>query len=481
MTTTDKSRADALTETPKEAMDRLHREFSAMSPFEQRMWLMRHTPSPISQPAAAPIDVEAHFIAEHGHRLAQLFGVDAFDIADRDAQIMEILRRDTEPPVKQPEPCAHDYVRRDRVCIECGEKTAAAPIPQLCGSCGNYVAIEADHEEWCSYLGWKKRALEAEALNRKFMKSVNGPMHMGEPVIPAPSPADERATKEPDAMTKAVKQLADWLLTEPNEGNPLCFAGAPEPFVLGLSRVKMRSVAGDEWTLIAGLQEGWLTAEQRAANFWRIAKLEREEVAREESVTQYKETRARAAASPAAEAVSIPMATPALYFYGDHEHGFECPDDAAIVSGQKLGDRFTLTAAWYADVLFEVTKVPDEESDDYEVQQVAAPQPPAQAAEPVAQWQYRIRTPGYDGDWHNCNPETAKRLQEHPYAEDHDVRALYAAPQPAQADAREGLTDEQREAIEYAARWLEENVSNRYAYTATKQLRALLNGANHAE
>lgn len=93
---------------------------------------------------------------------------------------------------------------------------------------------------------------------------------------------DERAAKKPDAMTKSVKQLADWLLTEPNDGNPLCFAGPPEPFVLGLSRVKMRSVAGTEWTLIAGLQEGWLTAEQRAANFWRIAKLEREEVAREE-------------------------------------------------------------------------------------------------------------------------------------------------------------------------------------------------------
>lgn len=89
-----------------------------------------------------------------------------------------------------------------------------------------------------------------------------------------------------DATTKAVKQLADWLLTEPNDGNPLCFAGAPEPTVLGLSRVKMRSVSGDEWTLIAGLHEGWLTAEERAANFFRIAKLEREEVEREEGAAQ---------------------------------------------------------------------------------------------------------------------------------------------------------------------------------------------------
>ncbi|PRH11003.1 hypothetical protein C6T61_07495 [Burkholderia multivorans] len=92
----------------------------------------------------------------------------------------------------------------------------------------------------------------------------------------------------------------------------------------------------------------------------------------------------------------------------------------------------------------------------------AAPQPPAQAAEPVAQWQYRIRTPGYDGDWHNCNPETAKRLQEHPYAEDHDVRALYAAPQSAQADApvrtealRKGLF-EARDAMRVMSNWVKE-------------------------
>ncbi|WP_175994835.1 hypothetical protein [Burkholderia vietnamiensis] len=134
---------------------------------------------------------------------------------------------------------------------------------------------------------------------------------------PAPSPADERAAKKPDAMTKAVKQLADWLLTDPNEGNPLCFAGPPEPFVLGLSRVKMRSIAGDEWTLIAGLQEGWLTAEQRASNFWRIAKLEREEVAREEAVAQYKEIRARAASASATGAEGVLIERLKLLLSGD--------------------------------------------------------------------------------------------------------------------------------------------------------------------
>ncbi|VBP34724.1 Uncharacterised protein [Burkholderia pseudomallei] len=54
--TTDNSRADALTETLKEEMDRLHREFSAMSPLKQRMWRMQHAAaSAVEQPAAAPI------------------------------------------------------------------------------------------------------------------------------------------------------------------------------------------------------------------------------------------------------------------------------------------------------------------------------------------------------------------------------------------------------------------------------------------
>lgn len=34
---------------------------------------------------------------------------------------------------------------------------------------------------------WKKRALEAEDLNRKFVAEINGPTHMGEPVQNEPS------------------------------------------------------------------------------------------------------------------------------------------------------------------------------------------------------------------------------------------------------------------------------------------------------
>lgn len=170
-----------------------------------RMWNRRVAASPVEQPTAAPIDVEAHFIAEHGHRLAQLFRIDAFDIADRDAQIVEALRSDTARPVEQPkalpigavraygvfrtrfdendrkeffyhanwhndylaqegerivegwfvpapspadeqsaspDPCAHDYVRKDLVCTECGEKVTSANETDAEGAAG------LAHELW---------------------------------------------------------------------------------------------------------------------------------------------------------------------------------------------------------------------------------------------------------------------------------------------------------------------------------------------
>lgn len=40
---------------------------------------------------------------------------------------------------------------------------------------------------------WKKRALEAEDLNRKFVAEINGPTYMGEPAQPAPSVPDTYA------------------------------------------------------------------------------------------------------------------------------------------------------------------------------------------------------------------------------------------------------------------------------------------------
>nr|WP_254223985.1 hypothetical protein [Burkholderia multivorans] len=76
---------------------------------------------------------------------------------------------------------------------------------------------------------------------------------------------------------------------------------------------------------------------------------------------------------------------------------------------------------------------------------VTASPPPAQAVEPVAI--YQILTE--EGAWLDTTPEYYDRVKSDPAL----ARVVYAAPQPpAQADARVGLTDEQRSTLESLAR-----------------------------
>ena len=57
---------------------------------------------------------------------------------------------------------------------------------------------------------WKKRALEAEDLNRKFIAEINGPTYMGEPVQLAPSvPREAIAKILTEVMNIAVSNGAD--------------------------------------------------------------------------------------------------------------------------------------------------------------------------------------------------------------------------------------------------------------------------------
>lgn len=59
---------------------------------------------------------------------------------------------------------------------------------------------------------WKKRALVAEELNRKFIAEVNGPMHLGEPAQQE-QPAQEPVAwdgKLPDTLTKALASVYDY-------------------------------------------------------------------------------------------------------------------------------------------------------------------------------------------------------------------------------------------------------------------------------
>jgi hypothetical protein len=69
-----------------------------------------------------------------------------------------------------------------RCCPECGSEEATIPGAHPAPSFAD--AYQGAMEEVAI---WKRRALEAEYLNRKFIAEINGPMHMGEPAQPAPS------------------------------------------------------------------------------------------------------------------------------------------------------------------------------------------------------------------------------------------------------------------------------------------------------
>ncbi|EPS1221645.1 hypothetical protein ACVBR5_000871 [Burkholderia cenocepacia] len=101
--------------------------------------------------------------------------------------------------------------------------------------------------------------------------------------------------------------------------------------------------------------------------------------------------------------------------------------------------------AWRAAMQKLCTKwctTPDDAADHLR-ERLKSRAPRTDVAGGVTQWQYRIVTPGYEGDWHNCKPETAARLKEQPYAEDHQVRALREITQPPSADAAAAPADAQ--------------------------------------
>ncbi|WP_186140104.1 hypothetical protein [Burkholderia gladioli] len=63
------------------------------------------------------------------------------------------------------EPCAHDYVRSDRVCTECGEKTATADERAAFETCGPEACTTADRCKAEQQCGWRTigRASQAAA------------------------------------------------------------------------------------------------------------------------------------------------------------------------------------------------------------------------------------------------------------------------------------------------------------------------------
>ena len=78
-------------------------------------------------------------------------------------------------------------------------------------------------------------------------------------------------------LGRDAQQICDWLLTDPQTGENLRFAGPLEPDFLRFSHVKMQSESGAVWTLSARLEEGYLTASERMENIKRVASEEKAE------------------------------------------------------------------------------------------------------------------------------------------------------------------------------------------------------------
>jgi hypothetical protein len=72
---------------------------------------------------------------------------------------------------------------------------------------------------------WKWRALEAEELNRKFIAETNGPISMGEPLLPA-----HPAPRKPMTREDMRKMLAEHFDHEELTGADFSLIRAVERF-----------------------------------------------------------------------------------------------------------------------------------------------------------------------------------------------------------------------------------------------------------
>lgn len=80
------------------------------------------------------------------------------------------------------------------------------------------------------------------------------------------------------------------------------------------------------------------------------------------------------------EAVTLEVPHQECYSDPNGDSWLDSPDDAEFVHGRKVGDTYTLRVSHYSIYrTYRVTKAPDDDSDDYEVEPL--PPPPAAPSE----------------------------------------------------------------------------------------------------
>jgi len=97
-------------------------------------------------------------------------------------------------------------------------------------------------------------------------RTLRAQMAESSPLVQAHRSEDGNYSAPAAQADRNAAQLCDWLLTDPQSGERLRFAGPLENDFMRLSRVRMESESGSIWTLTAKLEEGYLTASQRMAN-----------------------------------------------------------------------------------------------------------------------------------------------------------------------------------------------------------------------
>ncbi|KVC49872.1 hypothetical protein WS58_06280 [Burkholderia pseudomultivorans] len=326
-----------------------------------------------------------------------------------------------------PEPCAHDYVRRDRVCIECGEKTAAAPIDEA-----DEPTIESRKRWIMERIPTVARLYYTGIGARRYRRAStqDGP---GEPLVhrshaareihdllmeltearPAPSPADERAafrdalalvgrgegesSAELATIWSAGIQFAEARAASANDTGAEGAIELPhwfEMFLTNVCEIPDRNSPGDEPDAIVATLDELRNCAMNAI---------------EQCVSYSAPMSAMAAAAPADERAAF-------------EAKFPVPQGV-----EWAGDRYTVRADY--DRSYRCDRFVGQ----WKAWQARAAASPA--AE-VAQWQSRLKdrsSPVVDR-WVNISPDGAKTLMEK-YAGVYEVRALSVVPQPAQADA----------------------------------------------